>query len=102
MACQWAVVSGHLSVESGQWMVVYLDRIAITGSILAATQAGIIPERIPIKLEINKPVTIFFIDNTNGKASCGIRVNKTTKPIPTKPPIKLKKTASNRNWNRMK
>ena len=59
--------------------------------------AGIIPERIPIKLEMNKPVTMFFIERTNGKASCGMRVNKTTKPMPTSPPIKLKNTASNKN-----
>jgi hypothetical protein len=49
-----------------------LDRIAITGSILAATQAGMIPDKMPMKLEMTKPLKIFLMVNVNGKASCGM------------------------------
>jgi hypothetical protein len=50
----------------------YLDLIAITGSILAATQAGMIPDKIPIKLEINNPLKILLSVKVSGNASCGM------------------------------
>jgi hypothetical protein len=43
--------------------------MAITGSILAATQAGIIPDKTPIKLEINNPLLIFANVNWSGNDS---------------------------------
>lgn len=37
----------------------YLERIAITGFNAAACDAGIIPEIIPIKLDMNRPDIMF-------------------------------------------
>lgn len=53
-------------------IIFYFDLIAITGSILAATQAGTIPDKMPIKLEISNPLLIFEKVNWSGSASCGI------------------------------
>src|SRR3712207_4366366 len=68
----------------------YLERIAITGSRLEASTAGIMPDKTPITTDTPKPSEIFAKLSNNLSASCGIRVIRNTIKIPTPPPIKLK------------
>jgi hypothetical protein len=75
----------------------YFERIAVTGSILAADHAGIIPDKTPIIVEVNKPQKIFLKLKIKVSEPSGKKDNNHTIPIPTKPPIKLNKTDSKRN-----
>jgi hypothetical protein len=71
--------------------------MATTGSILAARDAGIIPEMIPIADDNTKPKTTFLKVRMISRFPRDIKVVAYTIRSPENPPIRLKKVASNRN-----
>ena len=71
--------------------------MAITGSILDAIPAGMIPANTPIILDTLTPIIIFFILIVNAKDPKSTKVSKNTKNIPISPPKTLKNTDSKRN-----
>ena len=71
--------------------------MAATGSKRAAIAAGTIPDTNPIMVDTPKPNTMFLSVSTTSKLPIGIKVINQTKIKPPKPPIKLKKIASNKN-----
>ena len=80
----------------------YFDLIATTGSSRAAIQAGTIPDITPIIVAVIIPLSIFEYVKTNFKDPKSMKESSQTNNIPTIPPITLKNTASNKNWNRIK
>jgi hypothetical protein len=74
-----------------------LLRIAITGSILAAWEAGIMPDAIPIILAIINPKIMLLVDKMRSKYPILIKLAKYTIKSPAKPPIKHRNTDSNKN-----
>ena len=75
----------------------YLLLIASTGFIRAALRAGAIPEIRPMATLKPKPVAMFWGVITISKTEAGMKVKSETNNKPAIPPIKLKKTASDRN-----
>ena len=77
--------------------------IATTGSILAAIDAGIIPEMMPkiIQILIANIMILGAIKIGNGKMELSTSDNNPTKPNPINPPIMHKKALSIKNSVRM-
>ena len=71
--------------------------MATTGSILAANEAGIIPEMIPIADDNINPKAIFWKVRMISRFPNEIKVVAYTIISPENPPIRLKKVASKRN-----
>jgi hypothetical protein len=78
---------------------VYLLRMATTGSILAAMEAGIIPDAIPKTIQILRAKKMMFGAMIIGKGRklLNAKVNNQTIPNPINPPITHKKALSKRN-----
>lgn len=76
--------------------------MAITGSILEAENAGIIPESTPIKSDTPIPNIIFSRESVMTNVSVEKNESKLTSNKPVAPPKKLKKMASNKNCSRIK
>jgi hypothetical protein len=73
--------------------------MASTGFILAAMEAGIIPETMPKMIQMLKANTIIAGAMTmeNGSTELNAKVSTHTKNKPTKPPTIHKKALSNKN-----
>ena len=81
------------------FFLIYLLRIATTGSIVAACEAGMMPAIIPTARHIRKVHAILPTDIKIGKFSAlvSICVSKKTKSNPINPPIMQRKADSNKN-----
>lgn len=73
--------------------------MATTGFILAAIDAGMIPDIMPSMIQmLNASITIFGeMKIGNGKTELNTTVNIQTKNSPINPPIKHRKALSNKN-----
>jgi hypothetical protein len=78
--------------------------MASTGSSRDADHEGINPETNPISAETVNPNTMFLTDRVMAKSKKPliIQVNISTSSKPTIPPKSDKKTASNKNCNKIK
>lgn len=79
--------------------LIYLARMATTGSSLAADTAGINPAKTPTNADVPKPVIILGMLNTTSKSKkyCAKNTHRPTTATPIAPPAKHNTTASTKN-----